>query len=124
MTRFESELNGSLGAFWKKHAEEEIAKMQRRVDNDEIRTNIGGGAFWNSNGNYLPADCAEILSHTDFPFSIEETARAREAQTAAFLDSYRKNYKGPTAEERMEMEAAFGKGTTVVNVITGKKTRL
>ena len=55
---------------------------------------------------------------------IEETARAREAQNAAFLDSYRKNYKGPTAEERMEMEAAFGKETTVVNVITGKKTRL
>ena len=124
MTRFEQELSGALGAFWKKNAEEEIAKMQRRVDNDEIRTNIGGGAFWNSNGNYLPADCAEILSYTDFPFSIEETARAREAQTAAFLDSYRKNYKGPTAEERMEMEAAFGKGTTVVNVITGKKTRL
>ena len=112
MTRFEQELSGALGAFWKKNAEEEIAKMQRRVDNDEIRTNIGGGAFWN------------ILSHTDFPFSIEETARAREAQTAAFLDSYRKSYKGPTAEERMEMEAAFGKGTTVVNVITGKKTRL
>ena len=120
MTRFEQELSGALGAFWKKHAEEEIAKMQRRVDNDEIRTNANGGAFWNSNGNYLPADCAEILSHTDFPFNIEETARAREAQNAAFLDNYRKNYKGPTAEERMEMEAAFDKGTTVVNVITGK----
>ena len=124
MTRFERELSGVLGAFWKKNAEEEIAKMQRRVDNDEIRTNASGGAFWNSNGNYLPADCAEILSHTDFTFSMEETARARKAQTAAFLDSYRKNYKGPTAEERMEMEAAFGKGTTVVNMITGKKTRL
>ena len=124
MTRFERELSGVLGAFWKKNAEEEIAKMQRRVDNDEIRTNANGGAFWNSNGNYLPADCAEILSHTDFTFSMEETARARKAQNAAFLDNYRKNYKGPTAEERMEMEAAFGKGTTVVNVITGKKTRL
>ena len=124
MTRFERELSGELGAFWKKHAEEEIRKMQIRADNDEIRTNIGGGAFWNSNGNYLPADCAEILSYTDFPFSLEETARAREAQTAAFLESYRKNYKGPSEEEKAEMRAAFGANTTVVNVITGERTRL
>ena len=98
--------------------------MQIRADNDEIRTDIGGGAFWNSNGNYLPADCAEILSYTDFPFSLEETARAREAQTAAFLESYRKNYKGPSEEEKAEMRAAFGTGATVVNVITGERTRL
>ena len=64
MTRFEQELSGALGVFWKKHAEEEIAKMQRRVDNDEIRTNANGGAFWNSNGNYLPADCAEARIQT------------------------------------------------------------
>ena len=124
MTRFEQELSGALGAFLKRNAEEQIARMQVRVDNNEIRTNINGGAFWAINGNYLPADCAEILSHTDFPFSLEETNRARKAQNEAFLDSYRKNYKGPTAEERMEMEAAFGKGTTVVNVITGMQTRL
>ena len=124
MTRFEQELSGALGAFWKKHAEEEIAKMQERADNDEIRTNIGGGAFWNSNGNSLLADCAEILSHTDFPFSLEETTRAREARTAAFLENYAKNYKGPSEEEKAEMRAAFGAGATVVNVITGARTRL
>ena len=124
MTRFEQELSGALGAFWKKNAEAEIAKMQERVDNDEIRTNINGGAFWNKSGNYLPADCAEILSYTDFPFSLEETNRAREAQTAAFLEDYRKNYTGPSAEERAEMKAAFGEGTTVVDIITGKKINL
>ena len=124
MTRFERELSGELGAFWKKNAEQEIAKMQERVDNDEIRTNTQGGAFWNSNGSYLPADCAEILSHTDFPFSLEETARAREAQTVAFLESYRKNYKGPSAEEHAEMKAAFGEGATVVDIISGERIRL
>lgn len=124
MTRFERELSGSLGEFWKKNAEQEIAKMQERADNDEIRTNTEGGAFWNKSGNYLPADCAEILSYTNFPFSLEATAKAREAQTAMQLEAYRKSYKGPSAEERMEMEAAFGKGTTVVNVITGERTKL
>ena len=124
MTRFERELSGALGAFWKKNAEQEIARMQQRIDNDEIRTNINGGAFWNSNGNYLPADCAEILSHTDFAFSLEETNRARKAQNEAFLENYRRNYKGPGEEEKAEMRAAFGTGTTVVNVITGQRTRL
>ena len=124
MTRFEQELSGALGAFWKKNAEAEIAKMQKRADNDEIRTNIGGGAFWNSNGNYLPADCAEILSHTDFPFSLEETARAREAQTAAFCENYRKNYREPGEEEKAEMRAAFGADTTVVDIISGKRISL
>ena len=124
MTRFEQELSGALGAFWKRNAEAEIEKMQARADNDEIRTNIGGGAFWNASGNYLPADCAEILSYTDFPFSLEETARAREEQTAAFLENYRKQSHTPSAEERAEMQAAFGKGTTVVDVISGERIRL
>lgn len=124
MTRFEQELSGALGEFWKKNAEAEIAKMQKRADNDEIRTNMNGAAFWNSNGNYLPADAAEKLAHTDFPFSLEETAKAREAQTAAFLENYRKTYTGPSEEEKNEMRAAFGAGTTVVDAITGKRIAL
>lgn len=124
MTRFERELSGSLGAFWKKNAEQEIAKMQERADNDEIRTTISGAAFWNRSGNFLPADCAEILSHTDFPFSLEATAKAREEQTTRQLEAYRKNYKGPSEEEKAEMRAAFGTSTTVVDIITGDKIRL
>ena len=121
MTRFEMELSGKLGAFWKGEAEKQIKRMQQRIENNEIRTNANGGAFWNSNGNYLPADCAEILSHTDFPFSLEETNRARKAQNEAFLKNYRHE---TTEEERAEMRAAFGKGTTVVDVISGERISL
>ena len=124
MTRFEQELSGALGAFWKKNAEQEIAKMQERANNDEIRTNAEGAAFWNSNGNYIPSDCAEILSYTDFPFSIEATVKAREAQTAMQLEAYRKSCKGPSEEEKAEMRAAFGTGSTVVDIITGERIRL
>ena len=124
MTRFMRELQGDFGPFWTENARKEIAKMQERADNDEIRTNTNGAAFWNSNGNYLPADCAEILSHTDFRFSLEETNRARKAQNEAFLENYRRNYKGPSEEERAEMRAAFGTGATVVNVISGEWIRL
>ena len=124
MTRFEQELSGALGAFWKKNAEQEIERMQRMADNNEIRTNMNGAAFWNSNGNYLPADAAEKLSHTDFPFSLEETEKARKAQTAAQLEAYRRNAKAPSAEEIAEMRAAYGTGATVCNIITGERIRL
>ena len=124
MTRFEQELSGALGAFWKKNAEQEIERMQRMADNDEIRTNMNGAAFWNSNGNYLPADAAEKLSHTDYEFSLEETAKAREAQTAQQLEAYRRNAKPASAEQKAEMRAAFGANTTVCDIITGERIRL
>ena len=95
--------------------------MEERIENDEIRTNIGGGAFWLSNGHYLPEESAEILSHTDFPFSLEETNRAREIQNAMFLENY--SHK-TTDEEQAEMKAAFGEGTTVVDVMSGERISL
>ena len=123
MTRFAREWNGELGAFWQKHAHEEAERLMSQRDNIEVEED--GAAKWISSGNYLPADVVEKLTFAgaDF-FSAEVTAAKREAQTAAFLDSYRRNNKGPSEEEKAEMRAAFGEGTTVVNVITGKKTRL
>ena len=123
MTRFAREWNGELGDFWQKHAHEEAERLMSQRDNIEVEED--GAAKWISSGNYLPADVVEKLTFAgaDF-FSAEATAAKREAQTAAFLDSYRRNYKGPSEEEKAEMRAAFGEGTTVVNVITGKKTRL
>ena len=124
MTRFQQELSGALGEFWTKHAKEEIARMQEKVDNHEICTNMNGAAFWNSNGNYLPDDVAEKLSCTDFPFSLEETAKARETQNDLFFENYRKNYQGPSEEELEEMRAAFGPGETIVDIITGQRISL
>lgn len=42
------------------------------------------------------------------------------------LEAYRERMAGHecSEEERCEMEAAFGKGTTVVNVLTGQKIKL
>ena len=124
MTRFEQELSGALGAFWKKEAEKEIAKMQERIANHEISTNMDGAAFWSKSGKYLPSDVAEKLSYTDFPFSLEETAKAREAQNDRFLENYRKNYQGPSEEELIEMRTAFGTGETIVDIITGQRISL
>ena len=126
MTRFARELSGELGAYWKASAEKEIRKMEERQINGEIFFGADGVVRWTSNNRVMPKDCREILSHTVYRdlYSEDASRAAEEAETAAFLDSYRKSYKGPSEEERMEMEAAFGKGATVVNVITGERIRL
>ena len=122
MTRFAREWNGELGAFWQKNAHEEAARLLAQRDNIEVEED--GAAKWKSNGSYLPADVVEklIFAGADF-FSAEATAAKREAQTTEFLQNYRRSHR-TTAEERTEMEVAFGKGTTVVNIITGEKIKL
>ena len=126
MTRFERELNGSLGAYWKASAEKEIRKMEERQMNGEIFFGADGVVRWTSNNRVMPKDCREILSHTVYRdlFSEDASRAAEEAETAAFLESYRKNYKGPSEEEKAEMRAVFGTGTTVCDIITGERIRL
>lgn len=126
MTRFERELSGALGAYWKSSAEKEIRKMEERQMNGEIFFGADGVARWTSNNRVMPKDCREILSHTAYRdlFSEEASRAAEDAETAAFLESYRKNYTGPSEEEKAEMRAVFGTGTTVCDIITGERIRL
>ena len=123
MTRFEKEISGSLGAFWKKNAEEEVRKAVAKADSDAA-VEADGAIKWNSNGRYLMDDFCEKLEYAGYAFSREATAKKREAQNAESLAEYRRNDKGLTGEALAKARAAFGEGTTVVNVLTGKKTLL
>ena len=123
MTRFEKEISGSLGAFWKKNAEEEVRKAVAKADSDAA-VEADGAIKWNSNGRYLMDDFCEKLEYAGYAFSREATAEKREAQNAESLAEYCRNDKGLTGEALAEARAAFGEGTTVVNVLTGKKTLL
>ena len=122
-TRFQRELSGELGSFWKASAEKEIEALQKKANNGEILVDENGAASWKNNGRAIPSDCAEKLSYTTLGFSMKATAAKREAETAAFLESYRQNHR-TSEEDRMEMRAAFGAGTTVVDIITGERARL
>jgi hypothetical protein len=123
MTRFEREISGSLGAFWKKNAEEEVRKAVAKADADAA-VEPDGAIKWNSNGRYLMDDFCEKLEYAGYAFSREATAEKREAQNAESLAEYCRNDKGLTGEALAEARAAFGEGTTVVNVLTGRRTRL
>ena len=53
-------------------------------------------------------------------------AKARDKYVEALLMAHvrAESRREPSAEQMYEMRSAFGKGTTVVNVFTGRRTRL
>ena len=123
MTRFEREINGSLGDFWKRNAQEEVKKAVAKADADAT-VEADGAIKWNSNGRYLMDDFCEKLEYAGYAFSREATAKKRDVQNEESLAEYCKNDRGLSGEELAEARAAFGEGTTVVNILTGRRTRL
>ena len=124
MTRFQKELSGSLGAFWKKNAEEELKRVKTDLENGRITIDENGVAR-NRIGRVLINDMLEKLEMVTDRVNAEATRAARDEEVERELAEYRKAHQGPPSEEeRFEMTAAFGKGATVVDCITGRKIRL
>lgn len=101
----------------------EATKVERsrlRLANDTVVRD--GIIHWKSNDAVVPGDVFKD-AYVAVPDGQEE-ARKREDQ--AFAAKYRKlraNHQ-PSGEELAEMRAEFGEGAVVVDVITGRRTRL
>ena len=118
MTRFQQEINGELGQYWKNHAEKEVERAVRKADELAI-VDSNGAIRWKNNGSYLMDDFCEMLEYAGYQFSRKATAKARNLQVKKVLREYELQYTGPNTEELAEMRAAFGTGETIVDVITG-----
>ena len=110
MTRFELELSGVLGNFWKQHAECESAKpggeSRERDPHHDRRSSILGEQ------RTVPAQrCLRETGQHGFSFQRGRDQQGEENQQERFLKNYQHE---TTEEEKTEMRAAFGAGTTVV----------
>ena len=123
MTRFERELSGALGAFWKNSAEKELAGIRADLENGKITIDENGVAR-NCIGRVLMSDMLEKLTYVTDRVNAEATMAAREDEVARSLAEYRRNARPASAEELHEMRAAFGEGQTVVNILTGERYSL
>jgi|HigsolmetaAR204D_1030405.scaffolds.fasta_scaffold02517_1 hypothetical protein len=87
---------------------------------------VNGVVRWRSSDRVPPRDVLEFWRHVGKPFNFQKSLDVADRETKAFLREYRRrNANRPISpEERFEMEAAFGKGARVVDVITGRVTRL
>ncbi len=123
MTRFEKELSGALGAYWKQSAEKELEKVREELEKGLI-TIDGNGVARNRIGRVLMSDMLEKLTCVTDAVDAEATRKAREKEVAKTLEEYRRNAGPATGEELDEMRATFGRGRTVVNIITGQEYHL
>lgn len=124
MTRLEKELSGELGAFWQQDAAKRVEFAKQRFETS-ANVDENGAVSWKSNGAYIMDDMAEMMEKAGCKFSREATAAARSKQDSEYIAQYKAQQSSkPSAEELYEMRAAFGAGTTVVDVISGKAVQL
>lgn len=128
MTRFEQELNGTLGEFWKKDALKKIANAESDIESGRMIIDDLGVATWKSNGHCIMDDMAEVVEHSKYAdiFDRKATKDMRAIENEKFFKQYRESMKNhkPSEEEMFEMRATFGRGTKVVDVITGETITL
>jgi hypothetical protein len=132
MTRFEQEISGLLDKqvaerkgtennhYWEKSAKAEVEKAVKEADEKAI-VEEDGAIRWIASGNYLPDDFCEKLEYAGYAFSREATRQAKEVQSSEAIEAYRRQARQITTEEIEEMRSAFGRGTVVVDIITGQR---
>lgn len=120
---FQNQLIGLLGDFWKKEAMNKIENVKNDLKDGKITIDENGVAY-NCIGRVLMDDLAEIVEYVTPQIDREATAHARKEATLAFIQEYRKNLPKVTPEMYGEMQNAFGKGTDVVDVISGRVIHL
>lgn len=125
MTRFQMEISGKFGDWWKKNAEKEVIEALKDVAENAI-VEEDGAIRWISSGNYIPDDFCEKLEYGGYNFSREATKIKKDIQQSKFVEEYRESMKNHvySEEELYEMKSAFGEGTCIVDIITGKKIYL
>jgi hypothetical protein len=69
-TQFLKELGGECGEKFKKWAVSKIQGMKKSFENGEIVLDDNGAALWKESGNYIDADCCEVLYLADCGFSL------------------------------------------------------
>ena len=124
-SRFELELSGERGDFWKKDAEKRLEEVKKDIAKGDITIDEDGVAR-NCLGRVVMSDMADIIELVSKDFNRKNTEDARDKEDRKFIEEYRKQQKNReySWEELAEMRAAFGKGTTVVDVFSGKKIEL
>ena len=123
-TRFQQEISGDLGEFWQKEAIKELEGYQKDIEEGNITIDDNGVAR-NKIGRAVMSDLLERLMYLHLPNLNEEaTIAAREKEVEESIAEYKRNYQPPTDEYLAEMKAAFGEGTTVVDIISGATIQL
>lgn len=123
MTRFQNELSGMLGEFWKKSAERELAEINSMIENGNISIDKKGVAR-NKIGRVVDDELLEKISYINESVSIVETRKARLNYVQSVTEKYINKNSTISNSEKLEMTSVFGSGSTVIDVISNKEIML
>lgn len=125
MTRFEKEISGQLGAFWMHNARKELTEIQQEFNRGEITVDANG-VLRNRINRVAVSEVCEKCKYLGIAFDEIATETARQLEAKASIAAYKEAQKRhqTTDEELSEMRNAFGEGSVVVDVITGRTFRL
>lgn len=125
MTRFEGEIKGLFGEYWQKSAQRDVDTRIAEYNEGKLLIDENGVARWDI-GRVVPEDIAQMARFGGLPVDVEATNEARGVELEKTIKAYRERQESREIdpEELFEMRAAFGTGTVVVDVITGREVRL
>lgn len=109
-------------SFWKNDAQKTLT---RTIGNYYVKDNA---LLWNSNDRLVPTDIVELL-HAANIITDDQITKALEQYKIISAKDFAElrqqmSKRQHSQEELSEMRAAFGKGTVVVNAITGQRVKL
>ena len=108
----------------------EKAYVVRKYEEGEVHIQDGVyGWFFAETGEHRPFDEEQMQSLIDVGYATHDNAVytkiAKEKADREFLKAYRERRANQTVEERAEylaeLTSAYGKGETIVDVLTGEK---
>lgn len=127
--RFQNELKGIRGGrhfdWLERDTKQELEKRQNEINEGSVYF-VDGVAYWKSNNRTVPNDIVvQFLMITD-AIDIDKHETAHDIEVTESIREYKEQMKNyvPSEEELYEMRSAFGDGTEVVDVITGKVIKL
>lgn len=102
----------------------EVDRVASHCQDPEHATFTDGVMRWTCNGAVPPEDIVALAKHLGMPVDIERTNQARGDELRSIIARMRANDRPMSEEEKAEARAAHGPGAVIVNVITGRRTRL
>lgn len=122
MTSFEKDFCGLNGEYWKAEAEKKLRKTKEELESGAITIDEDGVAR-NKIRRALSSDIAEMVSMITSRIDRKKTSEAYDKECSEAIEGYRNRRQehGYSEEEIFEMRAAFGAGTTIIDIITGEE---
>lgn len=119
MTRFMLEISGYLGEVRERNARREVAEACKSFKEDAT-VSPEGIVRWKSNNSIPPEEMLEKMCYGGCKFDFDACEELRKDEERNWLNDYCNSRTPVSDEELFEMQSAFGKGTTVVDVISNE----